>query len=474
MTFLPLLIALALRLASEPTADLSYVVLAAYAALGRPHAIRAFIFSWLFTMINLGIAPEASLGAAGRYAILMAAIFSVVMYRPDVRRPLDGFMSGTIILSIFFIVHSVLFSSIVDVSLLKCISWTLTVMVLFSIWIGFSDWKRERMGNELFWMLVATLVFSLPLMVSSVGYLSNKTGFQGIFNQPQVLGLTISLLTAWSTTRFLSQRQPSWTLVGVMIAGLVGILLSEARVAGLAMFGGIVGAIALSAFVSGRRILDVMPGLRSWRFWSMVCLAVAGMIIFLPTLVSLIDHYLTKSGRANVDGLADAYNTSRGILIRPMIENISRYPFSGIGFGLDSDPIMMEIVRDPFMGLPLSAAVEKGVTPLAILEETGVFGLFLVFIWVFRLVQVTARGGPVPLSVCLTALLINLAEASMFSAGGQGLLIIGLFAWSYASGRATLPQAGSRSGSTPMGRAPAFVGRPFEGAGPGGSIPGRR
>lgn len=433
-----------LRVASSPTADLSYIVLAGYAALGRPHAIRAFIFSWLFTLINPGLAPESALAGAGRYAVLLAAIIAVVAFRPAVRRPSDSFISGTMMLGVFFAVHSLLFSSIADVSLLKCVSWVLTMIVALSIWLGFSDWQRERVSGELFWILVATLVFSLPLLATPVGFLLNKHGFQGVFNQPQVFGVTMALLASWSVTRFLSQRQPSWILVGIMGASVFGILLSEARVAGLAMFGGVVASLGLTMLVGGRHFLDVLPGLRSWRVWSMVFLSVGGVIVFFPVILGLIDHFLTKSGRADVDGLADAYNTSRGILMQPMLANIRDYPFSGIGFGIGSYPMTMEVVRDPIMGLPLSAAVEKGVMPLAILEETGMFGLLLVLLWVFRLVAVAARGGVVPLAVCLTALLVNLAEASMFSPGGQGLLVMMLLAWSYSCGSANQPQTSRR------------------------------
>ncbi|WP_018387853.1 O-antigen ligase family protein [Ancylobacter sp. FA202] len=474
LTYLPLVAAVVLRLASSPTADLSYLVLAGYAALGRPHAIRAFIVSWLFTLMNPGFSPDGALGGAGRYGVLIASIISAVAYKPAVRRHSDSFISGTFILGAFFIVHSLLFSSVVDVSLLKCISWLLTMVVCLSAWLGFSDWQRERVGDELFWILVATLVFSLPLFVTPMGFLANGTGFQGIFNQPQAFGVTMALLASWSVTRFLSQRQPSWVLVGIMGASVFGILLSEARVAGLAMFGGVLGSLGLTMLVGGRRVLNVMPGLRSWRVWSMVCLAVAAMIVFLPKIVSLIDHYLTKSGRADVAGLTDAYNASRGVLMQPMLANIWNYPFTGIGFGIGSDPMAMEIVRDPILGLPLSAAVEKGVTPIAILEETGIFGLVLVLLWVVRLVQVAARGGVVPLAVCLTALLVNLAEASMFSAGGQGLLAMMLLAWSYSCGSANQSEASRRPGRSSAVRGPAPLEHCAGGFGPRSDYPGAR
>lgn len=197
------------------------------------------------------------------------------------------------------------------------------------------------------------------------------------------------------------------------------------------MPGGVVTPLGLTMLVSGRRVLEVLLGLRRWRVWSMAFHTVGGLIIFLPVILGLVDHFLEKLASADVDGLADAYNTSRGGLMQPMLTSIRDYPFEGIRFGIGSGPMRME-VRDPIMGLPLSAAVEKGVMPLAILEQIGMFGLLLVLIWVFRLLVVVAtRCGVVPLAVCVTALRGNLGEGSMFSPDGQELLIMMLLGWSH-------------------------------------------
>src|SRR5690606_23104245 len=124
--YAPLIVALALRLASAPTANLSYLLLAGYALLGRPHAIRALAMSWLFTMMSTGIAPAASAGAVGRYAVLFAAAFSALIHSGFFSRPrLRPFTVATIMLGGFIIFHSMLFSPMVDVSVLKAVSWTL-------------------------------------------------------------------------------------------------------------------------------------------------------------------------------------------------------------------------------------------------------------------------------------------------------------------------------------------------------------
>ena len=77
---LPLMVVaavLALRLGSDATANVSYFLLAAYALTGRAAAIQALALSWLITMFNPGIAPEASIGALGRFLVLFSAAASV-------------------------------------------------------------------------------------------------------------------------------------------------------------------------------------------------------------------------------------------------------------------------------------------------------------------------------------------------------------------------------------------------------------
>src|SRR5690606_20509991 len=120
-----------------------------------------------------------------------------------------------------------------------------------------------------------------------------------------------------------------------------------------------------------------------------------------------------------------------------MIQNIQLRPWTGIGFGIDSVPDRMTVSRDPMFGLPIGAAVEKGVTPLMVVEEWGVSGALVVAGWAFAPLRGAARGGLSALAVVLVVLLLNLGEATLFSPGGFGLLPIVLLGWAYSSGQPT-------------------------------------
>lgn len=440
-TYAPLILALGLRLASGPTANLSYLLVAAYALLGRAHAIRALGFSWLFTTISPGIAPEASAASLGRYAVLFATAAAVFIHSDVLssRPRLRPFTQATVLLGLFLIGHSLLFSPMADASVLKALSWTLAMASIVSAWIGISTQERRQMEDELFKALVLILLFSLPLAVLPVGYLRNGTGFQGILNHPQAFGPTMALLGAWATARLLAERKPNWWLVGLAGTCLAMVLMSEARTAGLAMIGGVALSVIFGPGFAGRPLARIAPGLRSPRIWTVLGIVLVAGIALAPYVADAVQHYITKSGRTSGGNLAELYDRSRGRLIGAMLTNIREHPLAGIGFGIASEPWTMEVSRDPILGLPIGASIEKGVTPLMVLEEVGVIGAAFVAFWLLRLLRSGARSGLAPFAVCLTILLINMGEATLFSPGGMGLLSLILLGWVYSSGLARQP-----------------------------------
>ena len=106
-----------------------------------------------------------------------------------------------------------------------------------------------------------------------------------------------------------------------------------------------------------------------------------------------------------------------------MCKNIKNKPFKGIGFGIASEPEHMEVERDPFIGLPVSAVIEKGVMPVAVVEELGIFGALAVLSWLLVVLRRGARAGVSQFAVLITLLLVNFGESMFFSVGGMGMLL---------------------------------------------------
>lgn len=445
------LAALAMRLASTPTADLSYLMLAGYALMGGTQVIQALALSWLFSMLNPGIAAEAVYGTIGRYAVLACAAASVLL-RSGVLQGgrVSSVVWATILLGIFICLHAVIVSPVKDVSLLKAVSWTLACATLVSAWSGLSMAERHRLEKQIFWGLTIVTLVSLPLLGGSLGFLRNGTGFQGVLNHPQAFGPTMAVLAAWAASRALGSSPPPYILIGLFVLCLILIVLSEARTAGLALLIALVLAAVVLQVLTRQRLKNLFPAITSRRFAISAMLALAIISLSAPMLSGFIQSYISKRGGAS--GLIEAYDTSRGRLMQDMWVNIRGHPWSGIGFGIATDPLSMEVQRDPVLGLPVGAAVEKGVLPLAVLEELGIPGAIAVLAWTWLLIRRSIRGRRmVPIALLFTALMLNMGENTLFSPGGMGLLL--LVVVGYAASE-TPPQSNPRR--TTHGGEPLF------------------
>ena len=418
-------LALFLRIASIPTANLSYLLIAAYALLGRAQTIQALALSWLFTMINPALASEASAAAIGRYVVIFAATISVAWRGKSSGSafPIKRLSLLTLCLGVFMLIHSLLFSAVVDVSVFKVLSWLAVVLTLLSAWQGLAAAQRRALFDQLQWGLVLLLLLSLPLLaIPGVGYLRNGTGFQGLLSHPQSFGPTVALVGALVGGRVMGESKPAWRDIALLGLCLVLVVLSEARTAGVAMVLGLLGSALLSPAFAGVSRTRMLPGLRSRRFQAVALLAVAGVVVGGPFLAGKLSAYLFK--RTDATSLIEAADASRGALVEKMFWNIQDNPWTGIGFGIASEPELMEVERDSVLGLPLSAPVEKGVMPVAVVEELGIFGALAVLGWLLVVLRRGAQAGVQRFAVLITLVLVNFGESMFFSVGGMGMLLL--------------------------------------------------
>lgn len=430
-SFLMLIPALAIvmRLVSMPTANLSYLVVAGYAIFGRRQAVQALALSWLFTMLNPALTPDASAASMGRYLVIFAAAISVAWHSVgnDTGFPLKRLSLFTVCLGVLMLLHSILFSAVVDVSVLKVVSWVVVVLTLLSAWQGLAAAQRVALFDQLLLGLIWLMLLSLPLLaIPSVGYLVNGTGFQGLLNHPQAFGPTVALVGVMVGGRVLGERKPAWRDVVLLGLCLVLVVMSEARTAGVAMVLGLLGSALLSPVFAGVSRRRMLPGLRSRRFQTVALMTVAGVIVAGPILADKLSTYLFK--RTDATSLLAAADASRGALVEKMFANIQKNPWTGIGFGIASEPASMVVERDPVLGLPLSALIEKGVMPVAVLEELGIFGAVAVLGWLLVVLRRGARSGVPQFAVLITLVLVNFGESMLFSVGGMGMLLLILLA----------------------------------------------
>ena len=140
-----------------------------------------------------------------------------------------------------------------------------------------------------------------------------------------------------------------------------------------------------------------------------------------------------RKGEDNVT-IGEAFEGSRGAGIEGQWRNFLDHPVSGIGFGVSLNPSFQPII-EPVTGLPLSASVEKGFLPSAILEETGIIGTACLLLFLTALIFHGLPKTDLAIAwVLMTSVAVNVGEMVFFSANGLGLYIWLLIGWA-TSGR---------------------------------------
>ena len=415
------LIAILARFLSPITADLSFLILAGYALLGKKEIIRALMLLWLFNMVNSTIAPDAEFKNIARYVVIFSAFISI-MLRINLKK-IDRSVLYTVGLSIFLIIHSIIFSPIPDVSILKAVNWALVITTLLITWSQLSILEYQNMKRWIYNFLKIVALISLPFwFFPKIGMARTGEGFQGILSHPMVFGPAMAILASFVLGYLFEQkRRPSWSIFIFLFLSFLIVLSSESRTAGIALILAPVLSLIFVFILSKKRILSFFPVLYSKRFLSIISLLI--LIISIDFHQSKgWEYFISKSNQAEARNLLDAYKESRSRLFDAMVTNIIEHPFSGIGFGIASDSLSMNIKRDPILNLPISGPVEKGVTPVMVLEEVGIPGFILFLLWALFMMYRALANGASALIILSTIFLLNMAEATLFSLGGAGLL----------------------------------------------------
>jgi hypothetical protein len=309
------------------------------------------------------------------------------------------------------------------VSGLKVTSFTLGVGVTATA-LYRTRHLRDYWLSWLFTLGVFILLVSVPFLGLGPGYATNGVGFQGILTHPQTFGPVAAAITALLTGLYFFRERTPWLVLLCVGLGWVTVYLSLARTALLAVLlaGGIVAALGFTLKPETwaqdlRRALGrpvVMVGLLA---------ALTLGALQWTTIQSSVESFLAKRG--GDASLVQALERSRGGLMSQSMANFWKQPLTGIGFGAPSDPVgfAQSLERGPF-GIPISASVEKGFMPTAVLEETGVVGAFFTVVLLgFLFIPVLQHPDPTLFWVMTTCLFVNFGEMVFFSVGGMGFFL---------------------------------------------------
>jgi hypothetical protein len=413
-----------LRLNSQ-TAELSYILIAAYAFLGSQHVIQSLILCSLFTILNSQLAPPADFEFIFRYFVILMAFLSI-FFRTSFLK-FDSFSLYTLFFAFFIVIHSIVFSYFPLASILKIFSWIVVMITLLKAWSDLYELEHQAMQDWIVKFLILIFIISTPtIFLKEIGYSVNASYFQGILAHPQVFGIVTGLMIVIFFGNLLKQGKNFYMTITYILFFIPFLFMSQSRTSGLAVIFAI-GAF-ISYFLIGANV-NKINNLQKYRIkkllFVLLFLVLPLFFLFYEEIISQIYKFIIKRDfDLQLNNIFEVYSYSRGPLIEPMLENIKQNFIVGIGFNVTSDLDPSFIVRDSIFGLPISTRIEKGVIPLIILEEIGIIGFILFSIWILLIFKRTILNGIEYLPVLFYMLIINLGEGILFSVGGIGLLII--------------------------------------------------
>ncbi len=409
--------------ASGPTSDAAQAGLLVWALTGPLAALKALSLFVVVRNFNPVLAAHGALGGVLSWAlpVLVSLRFLPLITGPSLRGlvPLWTFCAIAALCSL-------LTSPAVAVSLMKAATLAIVASGVLIAGQRLNAADSRQLGIWLRTLAVVVTALSLATIVRpGIAHLPNTDLLNGILGHSQALGAFLAPFAAASLAEWILARGSATPLRTATWFGILGCtLLTFSRTATLATILGLTFSVIGGATADRR-----LAGAAARRAFGMVAVLALGLLIVQFATGRVLSSVSDFAFKGNQGSLGEAFESSRGGLVSTQLRNFTASPWIGNGFGVYADGNFPTGVRT-FMGIPVSAPVEKGVLPTAVLEETGVIG-FLCFAWlIYALLAPVWRRAPHPIVAMLIAcLFVNLGEAILLSPGGMGLHIWLLISW---------------------------------------------
>lgn len=439
------------------------------AALVSPKlAVQALMVATLVAYGNGYIIKPAPMGGVLLRLVLLAAVLRVL---PTIRGADLRLLWPIWLFSLVEALTSIQTSPAVSISLMKVMEF---ICGITAVLVAYNHVRPSQLAGLQRWVITVSLTVvglsALTLLKPGVG-LGSDGGLQGLLNQPQALGIFMAPFAAWFIAGTLLMRRQATRLdVWIALALMVLIVLSKARTAG---FGAAIGVVVVlvSRALGRRRIGQAALG-RPVLICALAGLVIGMLAVSTGVVSTVVDGYLYKGSLGHAKDLNQAFYVSRGGGAADEWSDFLHQPLLGNGFGVYPDGHFPSGVQR-FYGIPISAPIEKGFLPTAILQEGGALGGVLLILIIGSLSRRTWRNTDLRWRAMFVACLgINVGECVFMSPGGIGMfdwLLLTLAMFSYRTApvpivRESSPQIGipDTGGSGPaQPRQPQFDFPPF-------------
>ena len=401
-----------------------YVVLTVMALKNSEGALKALSLSLMATTINSSFVSLSIVFAIGRLVILFVVAGRFML---DLSKMRGDFMRRGYVWLLFGFCAVVAMGSVMNgyfvvVSLLKLLAFSAGV---FAILLG-ADVVRVRSSDLTCWcfsLIIFCVLLGVVAQVIGAGYGAERNGvispfFKGAFSHSQTLGAIGGLMLVYLFTIYLFSPY-RYKLFTLCLAAVLTyqVYLTASRTGISTAVIGCAATLCLAYLAPGgrRQVRFHLPRLQ---------LAVMAGVGFI--LMIFVNFFTGNSLGKGLTSILLKYEGSEALswevlfqtrmpLIEFMIANFKTSPLTGIGFGTSYDPGFAA------KATWYTAPIEKGVLPLAVLEETGLSGsLFYWAFIIFFLIYLIRERNISGFGIFIAMLVANLGEMMFFSFGGAG------------------------------------------------------
>lgn len=263
---------------------------------------------------------------------------------------------------------------------------------------------------------------------SSILQVSGIRLFSGITWHSQSLGPLIAIFSGLLIMDYtLGIQRKSWLYRSLILLCPILIYMTSSRTA---MGTYLVSCILSIYFIMKAR--GVSASLKSQIFSGVSVILLLGMVVVstVPSIRNVVFAFIFKTsteqiagGDITAGGMEQILSSRQGLADRAMY-NFWKSPLIGNGFQVSDHMAGVKVKK---ISMLLSAPIEKGFMPAAVLEEGGIFGGIIMIIFIISLyIKLNGYQAFCGLLVMLLLLISNLGEFYFFSMSGGGGLIWGL------------------------------------------------
>lgn len=391
--------------------SICFVFLTIYSVAGRRQALESLFFSEMIKYANPVLIAFPSNFGFYTWGIIFIACFSLLArsrYKNSILILITVFYVTVLCLSVW--------SKYPLISVLKSSSFYFVVFSVLSGSLSMKHGEFVELSQNILNFFMAILLLSFPTyLYHNIGFVRNGRGFQGILNHPQAFGIFWSPICTFLFIRIFFMKNVKNVIVYfLMFSGIfISMLLSKSRTSVISFLLSFLLLVIIFKFrKSIRQNISIKKGI----FLSYAAVVILFLTFYMSsTFSTAVFGFITKG--QNDLSISEAFEHSRGRGVDNHFENFLKSPWVGHGFGVDPASGFETRIKY-LMGIPVSAASEKGIVYTAVLEEIGIIGTLIFLLFLSFLTFKVLYADALFIGMYFSCLLVNIGEAVLFSVNG--------------------------------------------------------